>query len=118
MSLYSERHRKSSHAPTSSVPHWWTKTPTGSGSDDRKHPTEGRENTQRREKGRWAELTWKREGGASLLVLVVFIFFELRDETKLRTTTALRKIGQSPLKMKDRESGPETGSQSDELIKC
>jgi len=46
MSLYSVRQRKSSHAPTSSVPHWWTETPKGSslGQQEvvqtyRKHPS-------------------------------------------------------------------------------
>ena len=38
MSLYSVRQRKSSHAPTSSVPHWWTETPTGGASDRQETP--------------------------------------------------------------------------------
>ena len=53
---------------------------------------------------RKSKLTWQRESSTGLLVLVVFVFLKLRNETKLTTPTALRKVHQWTLKT-DRETG-------------
>ena len=44
------------------------------------------------------ELTGQRESRTRLLVFVVFVFLELRDETELCAPTALGEVSQRTLK--------------------
>lgn len=49
-------------------------------------------------------LTRQRQSSTGLFVLVVFVFLELRDKTKLRTPTSLGKIRQRTLKTETGET--------------